>query len=151
MTQEERRSKDRRRAPTPLPVGRNALNGRRMSARRGDEDKNYYVDRYHVKYLLITIGVVFFCLLDAFLTLGLVQKGGIEFNPIMDFLIKKNTVLFLVVKTCLTALCIIFFLVHKNFRVFGRLKINFLIYTTLSFYVLLIFYELYLYVANRLI
>jgi hypothetical protein len=149
MKREKRTTNDRRQTPTPAPYFSYTFGGKRMNSRRREEDKNYFVDRYRTLYLLIIMGIVFFCLLDAFLTLGLIRRGGLEFNPLMDHLIQKNVVLFLVVKTSITSFCIIFLLVHKNFHVFRGLKIAYLIYTVLSLYLILIIYELYLYISNR--
>jgi len=151
MKQEKRQSADRRLASTPPPFGRYALGGRRENARRKDEDSDYYVDRYKSRYLLIIIGIVILCLLDGFLTLGLIQRGGFEYNPIMFSLIQQNLTLFLVVKICMTSFGLIFLLIHMNFRFFGRVRSNYLIYTILSLYLILIIYELYLYIANRLL
>ncbi len=107
--------------------------------------------KYHPKYLPVIVGVMVLCLLDAFLTLGLLDRGGTELNPIVNFLIGKGTVLFLVVKTGVTVFGVILLLVLKDMRIFGLMKTGRLIYAVLSFYTLVILYELYLYIANQLI
>lgn len=107
--------------------------------------------RYHTKYLPAIIGVMVLCLSDALLTLGLLDRGGVELNPVVNFLIGKGVALFLVVKTGITVFLIILLLVLKDMRIFGLVKTGHLIYAVLSLYTLIIFYELYLYVAYQLI
>ena len=52
----------------------------------------------------------------------------VELNPFMLYFIKKDVVLSMVVKYVMTASALIFILIHKNFRVFGGLKVGKLIY-----------------------
>ncbi len=145
MTSKKQRSdKDRRKNSTPL-FSRYTLSGRRMKARREkEEEENYYVDRYEYKYLILIVAIVTLSISDAYFTLNLLQGGGIELNPFMAILISVNSNLFLVIKIFLTAGCVLFFLSHKNFRVFGRLRIVNMMYTVFILYVVLIVYEVYL-------
>ena len=145
MTSKKQRSdKNRRKNSTPL-FGRYTLSGRRMKARREkEEEKNYYVDRYEYKYLILIVAIVTLSISDAYFTLNLLEGGGIELNPFMAILISANSNLFLVIKISLTAGCVLFFLSHKNFRVFGRLRIVNMMYTVFILYVVLIVYEVYL-------
>jgi len=99
------------------------------------------VDRYHLRYLVLIASILILCFLDAYLTLLLLQVGGIELNPFMLFFIKKNVVLSMVVKYVMTAAALIFILIHKNFKVFGGLKVSKLIYVILTLYTGLILYE----------
>ena len=147
MNPEKRTGAERRKKPTPL-FNRFAFRGRRMHSRREEDAQDYYVDRYAYKYMFWILGIVVFSILDAFLTLNLLQGGGIELNPFMSVLIDKNATLFMVVKISITALCILFLLTHKNFRFYGRIRMDYFIYTVFSLYVILIFYEVYLYAAH---
>lgn len=140
MHEERRQTQDRRSCPTP-PISRFTLRGRRRKARRADDDQNYYVDRYEFRYLIIISGILIFCFLDAYLTLMLLSYGGAELNPIMLLLMRKDIFLALIVKYLLTAFCLIFFLMHKNFKIFGRFQINSLIYAIFSAYVALVLFE----------
>ncbi len=147
MTNKKQRSdKDRRKNPTPF-ISRYILKGRRMKARREEEAENYYVDRYEYKYLFLIIAIVTLSISDAYITLNLLKGGGMELNPFMEFLIYTNSSLFLVIKIFLTASCVLFFLIHKNFRVFGRLRIVNMMYSAFILYVVLIVYEVYLIVT----
>jgi len=59
----------------------------------------------------------------------------------MLFFIKKDVVLSMVVKYAMTAAALIFILIHKNFKVFGGLKVRNLIYMILALYTGLVLYE----------
>lgn len=137
---EKRQIKDRRQNPTP-PLGRFTLTGRRKKARRSDELENYYVDRYEKNLLIITISIAIFCILDAFFTLNILQSGGSESNLFMLFLMKKNLILTLFIRFLFTTCCILFLLIHKNFKLFGVIKTHLLIYLVFSIYFVLILYE----------
>jgi hypothetical protein len=71
--------------------------------------------------------------------------GGSELNPFMLALMNKNIVLALVIKYLITVSCLTFFLVHKNFKVFGIIKVDALIYAVLCVYTALVGMEVYWY------
>lgn len=145
--EQELRHKDRRQRPTPA-FSRYTFRGRRRHQRREEEGQDYYIDRYPLRYLFLVLGVVLLSSLDAYLTLNLLQRGGVELNPFMSFLIERNATLFMTVKFAITSICLVFLLLHKNFHIFGRVKIAYFIYGVFSLYVLLILYETYLYVRH---
>lgn len=147
MTLDKRIQTDRRKKPTP-PISRFTLRGRRFEIRRAEDDRDYYTDRYPYNYLFLILGVVLLSTLDAILTLHLLRGGGVELNPLMSILIEKNASLFMAVKLFMTSICLIFLLVHKNFHVFGNFKIAYFIYSVFLMYILLICYEIYLYVRH---
>ena len=140
MNTERRQNIDRRTCPT-RPLSRYIIKGRRKGARRDIENVNYYVDRYNPHYLAVTCSILVLCVLDAYLTLTLIRFGGVELNPFMLVLMNKDFVLALIVKYLLTAFCMIFFLIHKNFKVFGKLRIGALLYGVLTLYIALVFME----------
>ena len=94
-----------------------------------------------MRYLLLIALFLILCFLDAYLTLLLLQVGAIELNPFMLYFIKKDVVLSMVVKYAMTASALIFILIHKNFKVFGGLKVSKLIYVILMLYVGLVLFE----------
>ena len=79
---ERRYRLDQRRAPT-RPLSRHSLRGRRKKARRQEEDTNYYVDRYEPRYLILISLILALCVLDAYLTLKIIDLGGRELNRFM--------------------------------------------------------------------
>ncbi len=142
MDTDRRRSSDRRISPTP-PLSKYIFKGRRRKNRRRGEDQNYYVDRYELRYLLLITFILILCFLDAYFTLTLMRFGGFELNPFMLLLMNKNLSLALAAKYLITVFCLIFFLVHKNFRIFRRIRVNSLIYGVLCIYIALVAVEFY--------
>jgi hypothetical protein len=124
-------------------LSRYIFKGRRRKARRREEDQNYYVDRYELRYLFLITVILILCFLDAYFTLTLMRFGGFELNPFMLLLMNKDIVLALIAKYLITVFCLIFFLVHKNFRVFKRIRIHSLIYGVLWVYLALVSVEFY--------
>jgi hypothetical protein len=147
---EKRQIKDRRQKPTS-PLCRYTLTGRRKKARRSDELSDYYVDKYEKNLLAATGSILIFCILDAFFTLNILQTGGTEHNPLMLFFMKKNLLLTLIIRFLFTAGCVLFLLIHKNFRLFGVIKARLLFYLVFSIYSVLIIYEFYAFVLIKTI
>jgi hypothetical protein len=143
MTTEKRAVPDRRRLPTK-PFSRHSLKGRRMISRRQGEEVNYYVDRYETKYFAIVCAVLLLCVIDAYLTLRILRFGGNELNPLMLIFIDRRPALAMIAKYLGTAACIVIILVHKNFVVFGGLKVRYFLYVVFIIYCGLVLYEAYI-------
>jgi hypothetical protein len=140
MDIERRQTTDRRRIPTQ-PLSRFSLWGRRKRARRIGEDKNSYVDRYESRYFILICLVLTLCVLDAYFSLRIIDFGGEELNRLMFIFMYKKPISALVFKYLMTTISIVFFLMHKNFVVFGSIKVSHLIYLILSVYLVLVLYE----------
>ena len=140
MLNEKRRLKDRRQRPTPA-LSRYTFRGRRRQARRFDEKDNYYVDRFELHYILFIALIMVFCVLDIYFNSKILQAGGYELNPFMSGLMKKNFYLAQVFKVIVTLICAVFLLIHKNFRVLGRIKTHVFIYAIFCLYLILVAYE----------
>ncbi len=144
---DKRRLPDQRRTPTK-PWSRYALFGRRKKARRADEDRNYYVDRYESHYFLLISLILVLCVLDAYFTLKFLAYGGKELNLLMLRLIDKNPSLAMGFKYGVTVLGVTFILIHKNFIVFGRVRAFSFIYLIFSIYFLLVLYEIIVFAGH---
>jgi hypothetical protein len=132
---------ERRRAPTK-PFSRYVLRGRRMRSWR-EEDVNYYVDRYETKYFALICAVLILCILDAYFTIRILHLGGSELNTLMRALIDRNPILAITAKYLGLAASIVVLLIHKNWIVFGRLKVRYLLYAVFVLYGVLVSYEAY--------
>ena len=108
---ERRSGQDRRERPTPW-LSRYWLRGRRRGGRRAEDRRQLYVDRYAWSDVLLVAGVVVLCAADTVLTLKVLERGAIEANPLMDFLIRQGTGLFGAVKLGFTFLGMLFLLTH---------------------------------------
>ena len=136
---------ERRKQPTK-PLSRYIFWGRRKSARRAGEDRNLYVDRYSPVLLFIVFLILALNILDAYLTLHLLEHGAHEVNPFMKYLVERSPLGFLVTKYVIMTPCVIFLLIHKNFYVLrGKVNVKCFIALVLIFYAVLVGYELLLY------
>lgn len=108
---------------------------------------NLYTNSYEPRYLVLILSILLLCILDVHYTLNLLQLGGVELNPIMIVLLEKNVALSLVFKYLITASGLIFLLVHKNFRIFGNIRVSGLIYFVFILYIVLVLAEAYAYSA----
>ena len=139
---ERRKQPDRRNAPTgpwdALPPA-----GRRMRARRADEHRrNYFVDRFPAMTLAVILVVCLASLLDAVLTIHLLENGCAEANPVMDLLLQHGVAAFLIGKYLLTVVGLPLLLVFKNFHLFGtRLRVGHLLPAVVVVYFVLLLYQ----------
>lgn len=114
---------------------------RRRRVRRADPGAGYYVDWYSPPLLLSALGVVVCCFTDAVFTLALLGHGARELNPFMDALIQADVNLFIRVKYLLTCLCVLFLVLHKNFFLLYRFRVEHVVHACFATYVALICYE----------
>ena len=111
------------------------LSGRRRTGRRAGEVENVYVDIYSPQ--LVALLMLFFALtvVDSVSTLIYLGKGGRELNPIAQWMIDQGSLFFVMVKGTLSGLCLVFVMLHKNFRPARlALGIGFAFYTLLGLY-----------------
>ena len=110
-----------------------------------EDQANCYVDLYEPHLFFLSVAVVCMSCIDAFMTLNLIQNGkAMEWNPVMAVLIQHNVHSFIAVKYMLTALPILILLAHKSFTLFGKIKINRLLYLFFGGYLALNLYEIVL-------
>ena len=140
MPTEKRQLKDRRARPTP-PLSRYTFRGRRQQARRSEETDNYYVDQYGLHYIIFVTLIMVFCILDIYFNSKILQAGGYELNLFMASFMKKNFFLAQAFKVLVTLACSVFLLIHKNFRILGKIKTHSFIYAIFCLYFVLVVYE----------
>lgn len=142
---DRRAHKDRREHPT-RPLSLASLRGRRREIRRTEDSPNHlYVDRYGWKEFIAALAIPVLCVLDAFFTLELISKGGVELNPIMAALIKLDPIRFLEAKYVLTSIGVVWLLIHKNYRIFNyQVKTSYILGFLALMYGTLVAYELHL-------
>ena len=129
------RGPDRRKRPTPMISKYTFFGGRRKSGRRDGETENVYVDVYSPK--LVALLLLFFALtvVDSVSTLIYLGKGGRELNPIAQWMIDQGSVFFVVLKGVLSGVCLLFVMLHKNFRpARTALAVGFTFYLLLGLY-----------------
>ena len=91
------------------------FNGRRERFRR-DEDKGtaFIFDRYNQKLFLAITTILILSILDAALTLVVIQRGAKELNPVMAYFLEHGTLTFIVAKYVLTSIGVLILLIFKN-------------------------------------
>jgi len=133
----DRRQRVLRTALYSLVMGR-----RRGERRRATEPVVPYVDVHEPVLLFLSLGIVAMSLVDALLTLSLLQLGAEEANPFMALLLEHSVSTFLGVKYAVTAVGVISLVMHKNYRVLRVLDGYTLLGAVFVIYVGLICYEL---------
>lgn len=94
---------------------RHFMFGRRQQVRRrADRERVLYLDRYSKTIFKLIVLILVFSVLDAFLTLLLVDHGAVELNPLMAFYLDIGPVPFVAVKYGLTSLSVFVLLVYSN-------------------------------------
>lgn len=101
-----------------LLIYRRRRNLRRESDRRGLA----LLDYYHPSLFLSIILVLVLSVIDAFLTLYLMDHGAIELNPVMAFFIELGSLPFILAKYCLTAFSVLIVVIF-NYYFFRHLRI----------------------------
>ena len=86
--------------------------------------------------------ILLLCFADSLFTLVLLDRGAIEVNPLMRFLIQGDGRSFALVKLGVTAFSLVILIVISRGRAFGRVTPGVVLYATLAIYICLIGYEL---------
>ncbi|GMQ84431.1 MAG: hypothetical protein BMS9Abin06_1230 [Gammaproteobacteria bacterium] len=116
--------------------------GRRRQARR--DGHNYYLDWYKPGLVFTGLAVLLLSCLDALLTLTLLNRGAYEANLLMAHLLETSDVVFVVTKVAVTAIGIVFLLMHSHFRLLHITSGKRILQYLVPVYGLLIIYELFL-------
>ncbi|MDH5325665.1 MAG: DUF5658 family protein [Gammaproteobacteria bacterium] len=133
--------RDRRRTTAKTAVY-SIFKNRRVGPRRVSEEQvDVYVDRHEPWFVYMAITALFLSICDAFFTLALLQHGSEELNPFMLYFIQQGETVFLLVKFSMTALCLLFLVMHKNFRFLNRFNGYHLMYLAFFMYGALVSYE----------
>jgi hypothetical protein len=111
---ERRSGKDRR--TNQLPKLKYILYcGRRAKARRDDDlQRTFYFDRYSSKLFAAIVAILLLSVLDALLTLYLIDNGSSELNPIMSYFLNHGPFVFMGAKYFLTCLGVLILLLFRN-------------------------------------
>ena len=97
--------------------------GRRQNVRReADRYRLFIFDRYAPSLFAAIVAILFFSVIDAYLTLHLVENGSSELNPVMAYFLKFGPWSFLGAKYFLTCGAVLILLLFKNVM-FTRPKI----------------------------
>ena len=116
--------------------------GRRRQVRR--DGHSYYLDWYKPSLVFTGLTVLLLSCLDALLTLTLLSRGAYEANLLMARLLETSDAVFVVTKVTITAIGVVFLLMHSHFRLLNITSGKHLLQFLVPVYGLLIIYELFL-------
>jgi len=139
----ERRDRAERRLRVWWSVCYGSFNPRRRSPprRRGDSGV-HFLDWHSAHLLAVSIGILLMCVVDAFLTLILLQGGAVEANPFMAGLIYRNVAIFAALKMAMTSAGILLMVYLARYRFMRLLRVEWALYGVLIGYACLIVYEI---------
>jgi hypothetical protein len=141
---EQRRRNDRRsRLWWSLWYG-NFKPRRRSDARRHGEPRFHWLDWHSPHLLAVAIGIALLSVADACLTLGLLQGGAQEANPLMAALLYRSVAAFAALKMLLTGFGVVLMVVLARYRFMRVLPVAWVLYGVLVSYAGLIGYELWM-------
>lgn len=116
---------------------------RRHRQRRLDEHQHYISDRQE-PWILFTAAAAFtLSMVDALMTLKLLDLGAKEVNPVMA-LVVHNPPLFFTVKSILTLACVLPLVLFRDYKLTPRMPLSRLLLAVPAVYVLVVGYELVL-------
>jgi hypothetical protein len=137
---ERRRGKDRR-TQTLRSLASGSSKRRRHGPRRLQDASIAGTDWYAPQWLAAALLILVLCVLDALITLALLNHGAYEANPLMDTVIDGDGHRFVAYKFGLTAIGVVLLILLARVRAFGRLPVSALLYCVLAGYFWLVCYE----------
>ena len=89
--------------------------GRRARVRREEDwHGTYYFDRYSSSIFAAIVLILLLSILDALLTLYLIENGSTELNPVMSYFLKYGPYVFMGAKYFLTCMGVVVLLLFRN-------------------------------------
>ena len=140
----DRRIPSERRTNTFRALVHGSFTPRRRGSRRDGEQALAAVDWHHPQWLAVAMLTLLLCVADALLTLTLLQHGAYEANPLMEPLVHGSPLAFAIIKFALTAGGTVLLVLLAGARVFGRIRVSYLLYAVLLAYAVLVGYEFWL-------
>jgi hypothetical protein len=121
---------------------------RRAPPRRLDQSHYHSVDWHSSHLLAVAIGILLLSVVDAFMTLILLQGGADEVNPIMALVVYRSVAVFAALKMALTSLGVVFMVYLARYRFMRRLPVGWVLYGVLIAYTSLIGYEIHMFKSS---
>jgi hypothetical protein len=142
---DRRSGRDRRKSGFPSIKKLMAYRRRREVRRRDDQRQFVLFDHYSLPIVLMVLVIMVLSILDAALTLVLINHGAVELNPVMAYFLNISASVFMLVKYVLTAVSVLIilmlnyvFLRHINIHV--RALLNYFA----GIFVVVVVWELFL-------
>ncbi|UCH19849.1 MAG: hypothetical protein JSU83_14910 [Deltaproteobacteria bacterium] len=111
----ERRSHKDRRNHNHFKIRTLFIYGNRRTIRRQeDRYKIFYLDRYSTALFACIVSILLLSVIDALLTLFLVEHGAVEINPLMAYYLNTDPLVFMSIKYLLTSFSVFILLMCGN-------------------------------------
>ncbi len=141
----ERRDRPDRRRRLWRAVWYGSFNPRRRQPPRRTADSRFHpIDWYSAHLLAVAIGILLLSVVDAFLTLILLQGGADEVNPVMAALLYKGAAAFTALKMALTGCSVLLLVFLSRYRFMRLVRVDAVMYVVLAAYTTLISYEIWM-------
>jgi hypothetical protein len=141
----ERRARADRRHRIWWSVWYGSFNPRRRAPPRRLDDSGFHSLDWHSAHLLaVAIGILLLSVMDAFLTMMLLQGGADEVNPVMAVLIYRSVAMFAALKMGMTSLGVVLMVFLARYRFMRLLRVEWVLYGVLIAYAALIYYEVWM-------
>jgi hypothetical protein len=142
----DRRSGIERRMSSSINIRSLIYGGNRILIRRQeDRERLFFVDQYSPLLFVPIVAILFLCVLDALLTLILLNHGAYEANPIMAHLLNIDPYAFYVSKYAITIIATFgLFLLRGIVIQKLNLSVHSLLYFIAGLYSVVVAWELYL-------
>lgn len=89
--------------------------GRRAHVRRKEDwHRIFYFDRYSSNIFAAIVAILLLSVLDALLTLYLIENGSRELNPVMSYFLRHGPYVFMAAKYFLTCAGVVILLLFRN-------------------------------------
>lgn len=120
--------------------------GKREKIRRQEDTKRiFYVDHYSTGLFFTVVSILFLSVIDALLTLSLLNHGAYEVNPLMSFFLEFGPYTFFVSKYLLTIIPAICLLMFRNIDLrMIKISTRSVLHIMAVFYIVVVAWELYL-------
>ena len=139
-----RRGPSDRRSRLAYAIVYGAWHPRRRAARRASDHHQPIIDLHSKSLFVSAVVVLLLCVVDAFLTLDLLQKGAVEANPLMAPFVQGSASAFAIVKLALTGASLLTLVAVSRVRIFRVLRAGTIVHAAVIAYASLIGYEIYL-------
>ncbi|HET8701189.1 MAG TPA: DUF5658 family protein [Nitrococcus sp.] len=116
--------------------------GRRRCPRRAGERDHGYTDVYGSGVMASVAVVMGGCVLDALLTLYLLDNGATEANPFMATVLTLGMGEFILIKVAATSIALLLLAIHHGFLLYRRLRVRHIMVGLAAGYVALLLYQL---------
>ena len=119
---------------------------RRRFSRREADEHHLLFDWYEPRILYLALGILLLSCTDALFTLTLLDAGATEANAIMASMLEQGVDRFLAIKIGITALSVVMLVIATGRKIFGSISVEHMLQVLCSGYMLLICYEIYMFV-----